>query len=218
MADKEPKMWPSSETRLIMPQATEEQKAAVTATRGRQAAKIKDSDERKDYIAGSANVDKDYQGTAEQTALKGKMQQTQEIMGSMKKGGTVPKTGPYKLHKGEKVIPADKVKTMASKMADATKGLGAPDKAPRAKKAIHMHIEPTDNKGFIVHHHEQENGLPTGKVKHHVFTKAGDMHKHVAKTFPMPAAEAAAPAPDAAATAAPAVAPPVAAAPAPAVA
>jgi hypothetical protein len=27
------------------------------------------------------------------------------VMGSFKKGGTVPKTGPYKLHKGEEVLP-----------------------------------------------------------------------------------------------------------------
>ena len=118
----------------------------------------------------------------------------------MHKGGMVPKTGPYQLKKGEKVIPANKVKTMASKMDAATKGLGAPDKPARVKKTTHMHIEPTDNKGFIVKHVEHENGMPNGKTKHHVFTKAKDMHAHVAKTYPMPAAEAApeAPAPDAA--------------------
>ena len=34
---------------------------------------------------------------------------------SMKKGGTVKKTGLIKMHKGEKVIPANKVKKSASK-------------------------------------------------------------------------------------------------------
>ena len=38
-----------------------------------------------------------------------------ELLGSFKKGGTVKKTGIYKLHKGEEVVPAKK-KEMASKM------------------------------------------------------------------------------------------------------
>ena len=32
-----------------------------------------------------------------------------KVMGSFKKGGIVPKTGAYKLHEGEQVIPKDKV-------------------------------------------------------------------------------------------------------------
>jgi len=62
--------------------ATEEQKAALTTQRGIQASKMKDSGERKAYIAGSGNVDKDYEGTAEETAGVGKKQQAQEILGS----------------------------------------------------------------------------------------------------------------------------------------
>jgi hypothetical protein len=31
----------------------------------------------------------------------------QQIMGSFKKGGEVPKTGNYKLHEGEQVVPND---------------------------------------------------------------------------------------------------------------
>jgi hypothetical protein len=38
-----------------------------------------------------------------------------ELLGSFKKGGTVKKTGIYKLHKGEEVVPAKK-KEMAGKM------------------------------------------------------------------------------------------------------
>jgi hypothetical protein len=29
-----------------------------------------------------------------------------DVLGDMKKGGTVPKTGVYRLHKGERVVPA----------------------------------------------------------------------------------------------------------------
>lgn len=40
-----------------------------------------------------------------------------ELLGSFKKGGTVKKTGAYKLHKGEEVIPAKK-REMAGKMTN----------------------------------------------------------------------------------------------------
>ena len=124
---------------------------------------------------------------------------------SLKYGGKVPKTGPYLLHKGEQVTPANKENKMADKKTASKKpeakktdsamdGLGKPsgEAKARVKKAIHMHIEPTDNKGFIVKHVNHENGMPTGKTKSHVFNKASEMHKHVAKTFPAPAAELAA--------------------------
>jgi hypothetical protein len=85
--------------------ATEQDRANLTGVRGKQAAKM-DHDAAKDYIKGSAKMDKDYQGTAEETAGVAKKQQTQEILGSFKKGGKVMKTGAYKLHKGETVIPS----------------------------------------------------------------------------------------------------------------
>lgn len=37
-------------------------------------------------------------------------------LGSFKKGGRVRKTGKYKLHKGEQVVPAHRVKNLASKL------------------------------------------------------------------------------------------------------
>jgi len=67
--------------------ATEQEKAALTTERGRQAAKMTDPVERKNYIAASADVDKDYDKTAQATALKGNQIQRREIMGSMKKAG-----------------------------------------------------------------------------------------------------------------------------------
>jgi hypothetical protein len=38
-----------------------------------------------------------------------------KLQGSFKKGGLVKKTGAYKLHKGEKVIPKNKVKKLKKK-------------------------------------------------------------------------------------------------------
>ncbi len=107
---------------------------------------------------------------------------------------------------------ADKKTT--KKMDHVMDGLGKPseEKKARVKKSIHMHIEPTDNKGFIVKHVSHENGMPTGKTKNHVFQKAADMHAHVQKTFPMPEAQAA---PEPAAPAAPPAAAPAPVAPPP---
>ena len=76
----------------------------------------------------------------------------------------------------------------SKKMDKATEGLATPTKAKRSKKAIHMTIEPTDNKGFIVKHTEMHDGMAT-KTKHHVFAHAAEMHKHVAKTYPAKAVE-----------------------------
>lgn len=62
--------------------ANEDAKAAVTLERGKQAAQIKDPSEKKAYIAGSANVDKDYEGTAEETSRERNKLMNQEILGS----------------------------------------------------------------------------------------------------------------------------------------
>lgn len=61
---------------------TEEQRAAITTERGKQAAQMTDQADKKAYIAGSANVDKDYEGTAEATAAKGNELQRKAILGS----------------------------------------------------------------------------------------------------------------------------------------
>lgn len=84
-----------------------------------------------------------------------------------------------------------------SAMDMATDALAKPEKAKRSKKSIHMMIEPTDNKGFIVKHEEHADGMPTGKRKHHVFSDASALHKHVVKTYP--AKQAAEPEPEPAA-------------------
>lgn len=91
----------------------------------------------------------------------------------------------------------EKTEKMNKKMEAADAGLGKSSKTPRHKKTTHTHIEPSDNKGFMVHHIEHEDGIPTGKKKHHVFPDSKSMHKHIVKTYPMQAA--AEPPPDASA-------------------
>lgn len=75
------------------------------------------------------------------SGLKWRAEQV-KALGSFKKGGTVPKTGVYKLHEGEQVIPAEI-------MDKATSALGGPKKM---KKKLHMNIEPTDDDRFHVMH------------------------------------------------------------------
>jgi hypothetical protein len=74
--------------------------------------------------------------------LKAKGEQMKGVIGSMKKGGTVKQTGPYQLHKGEKVVPADVMKK-------ATAGLGG---SKKSKRKLQMVIRPTDDDRFHVQH------------------------------------------------------------------
>jgi hypothetical protein len=58
--------------------ATEQDKAALTLERGKQAAGL-GHEEAKSYIAGSANVDKDYEGTANETARMENRQKSEQV-------------------------------------------------------------------------------------------------------------------------------------------
>lgn len=111
--------------------ATEQDKAAVTTERGKQAAQIKDPSEKKEYIAGSSNVDKDYEGTVTATSVKGNELQRRAVMGSMHNGGPVLADGAYRLKAGEHVLTAPEA-TKARKhalMASGMKSLAKPGKA-----------------------------------------------------------------------------------------
>ena len=127
--------------------ATEQQKAALTQTRGKQAAQIKDPAEKKAYIAGSANVDKDYTGTANATSIKGNQLQSQAILGSMHTGGPVMADGAYQLKAGEHVLTAAEA-TKAKRHALMASGMKSLAKAGKAVKDV-----------------KKTGGLTTTKVK-----------------------------------------------------
>ncbi len=92
-----------------------------------------------------------------------------QALGSMKKGGVVPKTGPYILHEGEKVVPKDKVQKMDKDsmkkevMKKATAGLGGKEKK---KHKIHMHIQPIEDGRFMVDHEYRGGEEPMEGTKH----------------------------------------------------
>lgn len=122
----------------------------------------------------SSGVDKDVADVASGLKWRGEQVKT---LGSFKKGGTVPKTGNYKLHKDEKVIPAEKAKQMDTKMMDAASsalGKSSPSK-PVMKAKLRMRISPTDNKGYIVDHDGSDEKAP----EQHSYSDVKSLLKHV---------------------------------------
>ena len=86
--------------------ATELERASVSRQRGRAAAGMPAGDEKKQFIARQGEEEakgKDDLGELSQEAYR--QRNVNAVQGSFKKGGMVSKTGVYKLHKGEKVIP-----------------------------------------------------------------------------------------------------------------
>jgi len=156
--------------------ATEEQRAALTGMRGRDAARIKDQAEKKRYIAESANIDKDYEGMAEKTGAMSNLLTKKELLGDYKHGTkNVPKTGAYKLEKGEAVVPA-KENTMKKRMeAAGKKAMSKLGGKKAAHKKAAMRIQQTDNAGYHVQHDAVDGGEPQS----HAFENLKGLMSHV---------------------------------------
>jgi hypothetical protein len=132
-------------------------------------------------------------------------------LGSFEKGTShVPKTGVYKLHEGEAVIP--KEKNMDSKMTDKmTDALGGKDeKAPKKQIKEMVHRKTANGKHIIVHKHHHPAHHPD---EEHAMENMAAVHQHMEDHAGTPnegeGAESAAPAGAAQLTAAPATAGPV---------
>jgi hypothetical protein len=82
---------------------TEEQKARLSQARGHEAANMP-HEEAKKFIADSAKIDTDWKGSVADTADEARRQEMDSNIRSMKRGGTVRKTGLHRLHKGERVL------------------------------------------------------------------------------------------------------------------
>ena len=124
-------------------------------------------------------------------------------LGSFKKGTShVPKTGIYKLHEGEAVIPKEKnMDSMKDKMTDA---LGGSDKKPK-KEIKEMHVRKTANgKHIVTHKHHHPEHHPD---EEHSMENMAALHQHMEDHAGTPnegeGAESAAPAGAAQMTAAP---------------
>lgn len=86
---------------------TEQEKAALSQKRGKLAAGIKDPAKRQAFVKEQGDVDakggkdEDYASLMQKTSGE----ETSQALDSYHKGGTVKKTGPALVHKGETVIP-----------------------------------------------------------------------------------------------------------------
>lgn len=70
------------------------------------------------------------------TGIKYRLEQ-QKSLGSMKKGGTIPKTGSYKMHKGEEVVTADK-SNLQEVIERAKDSLGGPMRPKHGMRSSHV--------------------------------------------------------------------------------
>lgn len=103
-----------------------------------------------------------------------------ETMGTFKKGGEVPKTGVYKMHKGEQVMTPEqknKMRDMLS-LAESTLGHDAPpepQKPPKEGRA--MHVRKLDDKSFhIRHEHTHPMDHPDAEYS---AKDLKELHKHM---------------------------------------
>jgi hypothetical protein len=125
-------------------------------------------------------------------------------LGSFKKGTShVPKTGIYKLHEGEAVIPKEKnMDNMKDKMTEA---LGGSEKAPKKEIKEMIHRKTANGKHIIVHKHHHPAHHPD---EEHAMENMAAVHQHMEDHAGTPnegeGAESAAPAGAAQLTAAPA--------------
>lgn len=92
--------------------ATEQEKADLSKTRGVTAAHIPDAAEKRDYIAAQGKAEsKGMDKTPELKQQDFNKRNELTVLGSMKKGGIIKKTGLYKMHENEIVLPSPDVLT-----------------------------------------------------------------------------------------------------------
>ena len=155
----------------------ESERAALSQKRGRLAAGIRDSEERKRFIARQGEDEaKGSRGMgmekiSAETALEEGRQtagvdssDTTRTLRSMKKGGVVKNTGAHLLHKGERVVPAD---------------------GEDGKEVHEMRIKKVKSGGYhIVHHFKpsKKDGMAP-ETDEHVVSGTDELQNHIAEHF-----------------------------------
>lgn len=100
---------------------SEQDKANLSEKRGKLAAGITDPSQRKAFLSAQGEADRkggrdqDYAPVVQDTTAEGNRQALSAALGSFKHGGTVHKTGLYKLHEGEHVEPKHWIQKMHMK-------------------------------------------------------------------------------------------------------
>jgi hypothetical protein len=130
---------------------TEEQKAQLSKRRGMAATKIVDPEERRKFI--SAQGDAEAVNKGELPVKKAKqMSEEAGLMGFKKGTPSVPKTGAAIVHKGERIVPAEKNNPMG--LAEAA--LAHKDREPAdkpAKRIKEIRTRKAKSGGYIHEHH-----------------------------------------------------------------
>jgi hypothetical protein len=57
------------------------------------------------------------------------------------------------------------------------------------QKALHIHIEPTENHGFIASHQDHEDGMPVGSSRKHALSGVKELVKHLQEHYKNPMLE-----------------------------
>lgn len=137
---------------------TEEQKAQLAKRRGQAAAQIVDPEERRKFI--SAQGDSEAVNKGELGVIKAQKLSEESTLKGYKQGTPyVPETGAAIVHKGERVIPAEKNNPMGLAEAALAHPAAKEPKKP-AKKVKSVHVRRA-HKGFIAenHHESPEHGM-----------------------------------------------------------
>lgn len=180
---------------------TEQEKAALSKKRGQAAALISDPEMKKKFIAAQGEAEAKGKGTAkpeeyeqmnksaEDTMATGGMNTWVKPLGSFKKGTkSVPKTGAYVLHEGEKVTPEEKNpdSKKGEKMATPYDMITGGKKAPKTIQR-HEYHRTHNGKHVVTHKHHD----PSHKDEQHMFEKFSDAADHMEQNPPQPEPEAA---------------------------
>lgn len=98
-------------------------------------------------------------------------------LGQMHSGGTVPKTGPYVLKEGEKVLTQGQHNHLKNAMGLAHDALSGPEHDNKPAKIVkEMHIRKTDNGGYIAKHIHTSFEHPD---EEHVHPHTDALHDHI---------------------------------------
>src|SRR2546426_8648789 len=155
----------------------ESERAALSQKRGRLAAGIRDSEERKRFIARQGEDEaKGSRGMGmEKISAETALEQGRQTAGvdssdstrtlrSMKKGGVVRKTGAHLIHRGERVIPADEAE-----------GEG--------KRPESMHVKKVKGGYHVTHHFKAAKGGAMPETEEHVLPDTSSLQQHMADHF-----------------------------------
>lgn len=104
------------------------------------------------------------------------LQKKKEVIDSMAKGGPINKTGLYKLHKGEEVVPADKAesgKLDKKSMNKATEALGGKKEGGKKHGFGSLQVDHHSNGSHTVRHRPDMNKETTGSPSQEVSYAVG---------------------------------------------